>query len=114
MLLAMLFAALATIASAQETDDDTGLILAEGWDSVRNTCLRCHSAQLITQNAGNETVWKSRITWMQETQGLQQLSPQLEASILGYLAENYGPRQASRRAALASHLIPDNPYPVID
>ncbi len=103
---------MAGLVNAQETDSATGLIVAEGWESVRGICLACHSAQLITQNAGNQAVWKSRINWMQETQGLQQLPAEVEASILEYLAEHYGPRQASRRASLASELMPANPYAV--
>ena len=99
---------------AQATDPATGLVIAEGWESVQQTCTECHSAQLITQNAGSAAVWKSRIVWMQETQGLQQLSAPLEASILDYLAAHYGPRDASRRANLASKLLPANPYPVDD
>ena len=109
-LIAMLL--LASPVFAQETDAESGLIVADGWESVRGVCLQCHSAQLITQNSGSAAVWKSRITWMQETQGLQQLDVEVEASILTYLGENYGPRQASRRTSLTAGLMPVNPYPV--
>lgn len=102
----------ASIASAQETDNDTGLIIADGWNTVRSTCTECHSAQLITQNSGSRAVWLSRINWMQETQGLQELTPEVEEIILHYLELNYGPKQASRRPAIPSHLMPANPYPV--
>jgi hypothetical protein len=103
---------LACPVTAQQTDNDTGLIIADGWDTVRATCTECHSAQLITQNSGSRAVWQSRIEWMQDTQGLQQLVPELEDIILQYLSDNYGPKQASRRAGLPSHLMPANPYPV--
>lgn len=96
--------------SAQEVDTETGLIINSGWQQVQTTCTTCHSAQLITQNSGSREVWHSRILWMQDTQGLQQLAPELEATILDYLAENYGPKAATRRAGLAAHLLPANPY----
>lgn len=100
------------MAQAQETDSATGLILADGWETVQSTCTECHSAQLITSNSGSEAVWKSRILWMQETQGLKQLTPQEESTILNYLSSQYGQKESSRRPGLASHLMPTNPYPV--
>lgn len=93
-----------------EVDAASGFITAPGWELVQTTCTVCHSAQIITQNSGNREVWKSRIVWMQETQGLQQLAPDVEASILDYLETNYGPKAASRRAGLAASLLPPNPY----
>lgn len=99
---------------AQETDPETGLIIAEGWRSVAGTCLECHSAQIITQNAGNKAVWRSRIRWMQSSQGLRDLEPELEVNILDYLSQNYGERAPTRRAAIPSALMPENPYPSLD
>lgn len=98
------------LAQAQEVDAASGFITAQGWELVQSTCTVCHSAQIIVQNSGSREVWKSRIVWMQETQGLQQLEPDVEASILDYLEANYGPKAASRRAGLAANLLPENPY----
>lgn len=95
---------------AQEIDSFTGLKMSEGWLLVQATCTECHSAQLIAQNSGTRAVWKSRVRWMQETQGLGQLTDTVENSILDYLASNYGQKPASRRAGLPSTLMPDNPY----
>lgn len=100
--------------TAQETDNSTGLIMADGWETVRSTCTECHSAQLITSNSGSRAVWKSRILWMQETQGLQQLAPATEETILSYLEDHYGQKEASRRAGLPAALMPANPYPTQD
>ena len=100
--------------SAQETDPATGLIKAEGWEVVQSTCTECHAALLITQNSGNLSVWESRIRWMQETQGLQQLESNEEQTILNYLATNYPQKSASRRASLATDLMPENPYEAND
>lgn len=98
--------------NAQSVDSNSGLIQAEGWETVEATCTECHSAQLITQNSGSRAVWKSRITWMQDSQGLRQLQRSEEAVILSYLETNYGPKDSSRRAGIPVHLLPANPYPV--
>ena len=100
-----------SFASAQELDRVTGLVMTSGWQQVQANCTRCHSAQLIVQNSGNRAVWKSRILWMQETQGLSQLNPAVESEILDYLETNYGPKEATRRAGLTANLLPANPYP---
>ncbi len=98
------------LSHAQESDRVTGLIMSEGWELVQANCTECHSILLITQNSGNRAVWKSRIVWMQETQGLQELSEATENSILDYLANNYGQKASTRRAGLATNLLPENPY----
>jgi len=96
---------------AQEvTSDASNLVVAEGWQEVQATCTECHSSLLITQNSGDKAVWESRIRWMQETQGLQTLNPELEDSILNYLAANYGQKTFSRRAPLRTQFMPENPY----
>ena len=96
---------------AQEvTSDASNLVVAEGWQEVQATCTECHSSLLITQNSGDKAVWESRIRWMQETQGLQTLNPELEESILNYLAANYGQKTFSRRAPLRTQFMPKNPY----
>ena len=96
--------------SAQEIDSFSGLKISEGWLQVQATCTECHSAQLISQNSGSREVWKSRLRWMQDTQGLSQLTINLEDTILDYLASNYGQKPASRRAGIPAQLMPDNPY----
>lgn len=113
-----LFFALAAIsplllptANAQQGDADADLIQEEGWQLVQATCTECHTSQIIVQNSGNREVWKSRLTWMQETQGLGQLEVDVENSILDYLAMNYGQKASSRRPGLSGNLLPDNPYP---
>lgn len=96
--------------NVQTADSGAGLIQQDGWELVQETCTECHSTQIIVQNSGSREVWKSRITWMQETQGLGQLDLATENSILDYLASNYGQKSASRRAGLTAHLLPDNRY----
>ena len=95
----------------EETDRITGLARDGDWQLVQANCTECHSALLITQNSGNRGVWQSRLTWMMESQGMEPLEAGLEARILDYLEQNYGPRQSARRPPLPGHLLPENPYP---
>lgn len=95
--------------TAQESVAVVELIQEEGWLLVRENCTECHSSQIIVQNSGSREVWKSRIEWMQNSQGLGELGPELEGSILDYLTANYGQKTASRRQALSAHLMPSNP-----
>ena len=99
----------ATGSTAQESTVPGELIQEQGWQLVRDNCTECHSSQIIVQNSGNREVWKSRIEWMQSSQGLGELGPELEGSILDYLTTNYGQKAASRRQALPTHLMPSNP-----
>ena len=100
-------------AGAQETDPDTGLVVAEGWETVRNNCTACHSANLVTQNSGTRNHWENFIRWMQDTQRLWEFQAEIEATILDYLAEYYGPKEGARRPPLPRTLMPDNPYPTV-
>ncbi|MCE0732407.1 hypothetical protein LWH48_06270 [Halomonas sp. G15] len=99
--------------AAQESDPDTGLVMAEGWETVRSNCTACHSANLVTQNSGTRNHWEYLIRWMQETQGLWEFQPETEDTILDYLAQYYGPKEDTRRPALPRTLMPDNPYPTV-
>ena len=78
---------------------ETGLIQDSGVELVITTCTRCHSAKLVTQNRATREGWKSMIRWMQKTQNLWDLGEN-EDKILDYLAKNYAPEKAGRRANL--------------
>ncbi|MGI9249756.1 MAG: hypothetical protein ACR2PR_00930 [Pseudohongiellaceae bacterium] len=94
---------------AGNLDQATGLIIAEGWQDVQANCTECHSALLITQNSGSRAVWESRLLWMRETQGMDELGVTLENRILDYLATNYPQQQATRRRNLPVLLLPVSP-----
>lgn len=100
----------ATPALAAEQDSQTGFIMAEGWETVRNNCIACHSASLVTQNSGSREHWLSLIRWMQGTQGLWPLDEDTENTILEYLSSNYGPKEDARRPGLRADQLPENPY----
>lgn len=104
--------ALVAASSAQadaELDPITGLRMSDDWQLIRNNCVACHSARLITQQRGSAAQWLSTIRWMQEKQNLWQFDPGTEARIVAYLAQNYPPRDDRRRAAIAPELMPPNP-----
>lgn len=106
----LVFGLSATPVVAAEKDPFTGFIIAPGWETVRNNCIACHSAGLVTQNSGNRAHWLSMIRWMQKTQGLWQFEPATENTILQYLSSYYGPKEDARRPALRMEELPINPY----
>ncbi|MDH3739677.1 MAG: hypothetical protein OER92_10825 [Alphaproteobacteria bacterium] len=106
-----------TIAGAEELEVDpvSGFKKTGDWELVRNNCIACHSAKLVTQQRGTAKQWLDMIRWMQDKQNLWQFDADTESRIVAYLAENYPPQANRRRAAIAPHLTPPNPYaPKID
>jgi hypothetical protein len=99
VLILLLYPAVALTAEPA-TDTESGLIIAPGFEQVKTTCTVCHSARLITQNRADRDGWLEMIRWMQSKQGLQELEPELESTILDYLSTNYKPTATSRRPAL--------------
>lgn len=92
---------LASIALAeQKLDPQTGLIVAQGYQTVKANCIACHGASLITQNHANRDGWLATIRWMQTTQNLRKFTSNEENAILDYLAKNYAPTKSGRRLPL--------------
>jgi len=98
------------VAAIPELDPATGLIMAQDWEIVRANCTPCHSAKLVTQQRGTAQQWLTMIRWMQAKQNLWQFDENTENRIIVYLADNYPPDAARRRAAIPSALMPSNPY----
>lgn len=99
----------ATEPGEPEVDPSTGFVKAKDWELAVRNCTACHSAKLVTQNRGDREHWKSMIRWMQETQNLWPLAPEIESRLLDYLATHYGARTYSRRPPLPAHLMPPDP-----
>lgn len=97
-------------AAGPAIDPATGLKMTGDWELVRSNCTACHSSKLITQQRGSAQHWLTLIRWMQQTQNLWQFDPDTEQRIITYLAKNYPPGNAQRRAALPPDLMPPNPY----
>ena len=91
-------------------DPQTGFVMTGDWELVRANCTACHSAKLITQQRGTAQQWLTMIRWMQKKQNLCQFDPATEEKIIAYLADNYPPSDAPRRAALPPDMMPPNPY----
>jgi len=66
------------LAADPELDPATGLKMTGDWQLVRNNCVACHSAKLITQQRGTEAHWLSLIRWMQAKQNLWKFEPETE------------------------------------
>ena len=98
------------VAAEPAIDPVTGFKMTGDWEIVRANCVACHSAKLITQQRGSAQQWLTMIRWMQKKQNLWQFDPVTEEKIITYLADNYPPSDAQRRAALPPDLMPPNPY----
>jgi mono/diheme cytochrome c family protein len=85
--------------AAAQTDPQTGLVVAPGYEQVRAQCTACHSGRLVAQNRADRDGWLQMIRWMQATQNLWPLG-EAEAEILDYLATHYGPLPRGRRSPL--------------
>lgn len=105
LVLSALFA-LSTLAKPKEIDPMSGLVVAEGMETVRAHCMACHSAKLVSQNRMSRDSWLQTIRWMQKSQGLWPLGPH-EKIILDYLETHYSPNEAGRRANLPKYLLPN-------
>ncbi|MEH6593882.1 MAG: hypothetical protein V7746_26685 [Halioglobus sp.] len=89
-----------------ETDPESGLRIAPGWEAVKTHCTVCHSAKIVTSQRGDRDSWTAMVRWMQNTQGLWQFDPETENSILTYLAVNYPPGNPGRRKNLPPGDLP--------
>jgi hypothetical protein len=91
--------------NSQKPEFENGIHLATGlaqdanFKIVKAICTRCHSAKLITQNKATRQGWKDMITWMQATQGLEDLGD-YEVKVLDYLSTHYAPKEEGRRPSL--------------
>jgi hypothetical protein len=93
-------------AVAANVDEASGLIVNPGWEQVRANCGGCHSHALVTAQRADRKTWLDIIRWMQATQNLWQLQPEVETQILDYLAANYPPQSNRRRAPIPPSLMP--------
>jgi len=106
LLLLALFGTLAAAPARAETDPETGLIKAPGWEAVKAQCGVCHSHKLVTAQRGDAAFWTGLIRWMQATQNLWTLPEPLEGGIVSYLATHYNETDWGRRPQLPPPLLP--------
>ncbi|MFW5680699.1 MAG: aldehyde dehydrogenase [Pseudomonadota bacterium] len=67
------------------------LHVAPGVEEVWYACTACHSEHIVAQQGLTRDGWDGVLTWMNEEMGMAELPGDLEATILDYLAANYGP-----------------------
>ena len=106
LLAAALLGAMATAPAGAETDPETGLRIAPGWEAVKAQCGVCHSHKLVTAQRGDAAFWTGLIRWMQATQNLWALPEPLEGEIVSYLATHYNETDWGRRPHLPLTLLP--------
>ena len=68
----------------------SGLKPGEGRETVWAVCTQCHSAEIILASHMSRKAWDTTITWMQETQKLSDLEPDVRKVILDYLETTQG------------------------
>ena len=106
LFLLALFGAIAAAPARAETDPESGLIKAPGWEAVKAQCGVCHSHKLVTAQRGDAAFWTGLIRWMQATQNLWALPEPLEGEIVSYLASHYNETDWGRRPPLPPTLLP--------
>lgn len=94
-------------ATAAETDPNTGLLIADGWEMAAAHCGGCHSHALVTAQRGDAEFWRATIRWMQKTQNLWEIPEAQEKVLLAYLENNYNESDWGRRPALPPSLLPN-------
>jgi len=80
-------------------------------DVVEETCTACHSAAIILQNRMTRKRWDETITWMQNEQGLMDLTPQIRKQILDYLETVQGMASPAGKPSPKTHRMYEYDYP---
>ena len=91
--------------------ESSALKPGEGRDVVWAACTQCHTADIILASHMSRKTWDTTITWMQETQGLVELEPDVRELILDYLEATQGLDEAEEGGSSpwASPLYRPNP-----
>lgn len=80
---------LTTIATGAQVEN-SGLEPGKGRDIVWAACTSCHTAEIIIASHMSRKTWDTTLNWMEETQGLTELEPDMRELILDYLEETQG------------------------
>jgi cytochrome c5 len=84
----------ATPASSFDVSDPySGLPRNEGYELVAGFCSGCHSMQIVMQQRHDARAWNTLLDWM-ETQGMPAPAPDERATLVAYLARNFGDQAA--------------------
>ena len=72
------------------SSSDKNLRPGEGRDLVSAACTLCHTAEIILASHMSRKTWDTTLSWMEQTQGLAELEPDIRERILDYLVETQG------------------------
>ena len=81
-----------------------GMPDAEGRLEVFGFCGSCHSIDLVLQQGLSRSVWEEVLVEMVQDQEMPPLLPEIEAKVLNYLEEYYGPDRKARRKQAEKNL----------
>lgn len=73
-----------------QIDPMTNFIMGDGFEVMKNNCVRCHPTTIVTTFRADRDGWLGTIRWMQAEKGLQTFDEKTEGAILDYLATYYG------------------------
>lgn len=88
--------------------DDFLLPEGKNRDLLLQNCISCHSEKIIIQNHLSRKSWDEKITWMQKSQNLWELSADVRSKILDYLEAVQGPLSDARSKDPLDGLFPRN------
>lgn len=74
---------------AEAQDDYEAMPDGEGKDTVYGVCTGCHSIKLVMQQGKTRKTWDKTLDWMVEEQGMPELDPETEKTVLDYLAKHF-------------------------
>ena len=70
--------------------ENSGLKPGKSREIVWTACPQCHTADIIVASHMSRKTWDTTLTWMEQTQGLAELEPDVRGLILDYLEETQG------------------------
>lgn len=88
-----------SVFAVETIDSQSGLLVDEGYQLVKQHCSTCHSLKIVVQSKASHQAWLDTISWMKK-QGMPGLSKPTEQKILNYLSKNYAPDNKGRRSPL--------------
>jgi mono/diheme cytochrome c family protein len=89
-LLFVLFVLGATLTREPSQSPSSDLAPGDGRDLVLAACTGCHTTELIVASHMSRKTWDTTLTWMEETQSMARLEPDVRKAIVDYLERTQG------------------------
>jgi cytochrome c553 len=94
--LPLLAAPVAAQSTAEAVEEETVLPAGEGRGETFGYCTACHNTAIIRRSQFSRPQWDGLMDWMTERHGMNPLEGELRTTIVDYLAQHFGPSQATR------------------